>query len=498
MEPGKGVRQRLATHWREIEREMELLIEENAELRRRLAVYESTAGSASPLPTPLASPAPPVTPVNNKPLKTLLSRSTEKDKTGSITARDNKRQNYHDSGPLQKSDVWVSTKVLTGHRDGVWEVSACPWSLKRLGSASADRTARVWSLSGKAVSDVIYVGHSGSVNSIRFHPRERLVCTASGDRTCHLWKVPSSRKELAGHLHESPVDCAPRNNPLWSPLLRRASGDVDRSLLPEDLDAEATPTRGSGPAVDFLEGEASGSVAEVLISSCQIPLLGHTGPVVAADFLTEGNSVASVSLDNSIAFWDVEQGHAIHTIPNVHDNGSSFTNLTTDGKNMALTASTDGIVRLWDARNAHMPIASTVAHEASANSAMYLSRTDPYMILSAGDDRACRTWDIRNMKQPQHTIRGSAPINRFSISPLTGTIALPMDDRRTRLCDLPGNRLGNIRSHVKGGHSAIITGTAWSNDESVVYTCSFSRESSIVAWTKDIAASKASKRNELK
>ena len=51
-------------------------------------------------------------------------------------------------------------------------------------------------------------------------------------------------------------------------------------------------------------------------------------------------------------------------VTTVHDNGSSFTNLTTDGKNMALTASTDGIVRLWDARNAHMPIASTVAHEA--------------------------------------------------------------------------------------------------------------------------------------
>mgnify|MGYP005993942475 CR=1 FL=1 len=60
--------------------------------------------------------------------------------------------------------MWVSTVELTGHRDGVWEVSACPWSLKRLGSASADRTARIWSLTpGSTVQPhITYLGHNGS------------------------------------------------------------------------------------------------------------------------------------------------------------------------------------------------------------------------------------------------------------------------------------------------------------------------------------------------
>ena len=32
-----------------------------------------------------------------------------------------------------------------------------------------------------------YSGHTGSVNSIAFHPRETIVCTGSGDNTMHIW-----------------------------------------------------------------------------------------------------------------------------------------------------------------------------------------------------------------------------------------------------------------------------------------------------------------------
>ena len=40
-----------------------------------------------------------------------------------------------------------------------------------------------------------YIGHSGSVNSIAFHPTEHYACTTSGDTTAHVWRCtlnPSS------------------------------------------------------------------------------------------------------------------------------------------------------------------------------------------------------------------------------------------------------------------------------------------------------------------
>ena len=62
-----------------------------------------------------------------------------------------------------------------------------------IGTASADHTAIVWGMhSGRALLQ--YTGHTGSVNSLRFHPSKELVLTSSGDGSVHIW-------QCAVHLH---------------------------------------------------------------------------------------------------------------------------------------------------------------------------------------------------------------------------------------------------------------------------------------------------------
>ena len=52
----------------------------------------------------------------------------------------------------------------------------------------ADHTGRIWCAeTGSCILQ--YVGHSGSVNSIRFHPTQDVVVTSSGDQKVHLWKA---------------------------------------------------------------------------------------------------------------------------------------------------------------------------------------------------------------------------------------------------------------------------------------------------------------------
>ena len=79
---------------------------------------------------------------------------------------------------------WCPTSVVyRGHKDGIWDVSV---GGSVLGTASADRTARLWLVdSGKSV--MRYGGHEGSVNSLKFHPCQELVITGSGDGTAHVW-----------------------------------------------------------------------------------------------------------------------------------------------------------------------------------------------------------------------------------------------------------------------------------------------------------------------
>lgn len=51
-----------------------------------------------------------------------------------------------------------------------------------------DHTACVWSIDTTRCL-LQYHGHSGSVNSIRFHPNKDLVLTASGDASAHIWQA---------------------------------------------------------------------------------------------------------------------------------------------------------------------------------------------------------------------------------------------------------------------------------------------------------------------
>lgn len=51
-----------------------------------------------------------------------------------------------------------------------------------------DHTANVWSVEwGKCLLQ--YTGHTGSVNSIRFHPSRDIALTSSGDTTAHVWQA---------------------------------------------------------------------------------------------------------------------------------------------------------------------------------------------------------------------------------------------------------------------------------------------------------------------
>jgi len=69
----------------------------------------------------------------------------------------------------------------------LWQIASL-YALNVLGS---DHTGRIWCVeTGSCILQ--YVGHGGSVNSIRFHPTQDVVVTSSGDQKVHLWKAQFS------------------------------------------------------------------------------------------------------------------------------------------------------------------------------------------------------------------------------------------------------------------------------------------------------------------
>eukprot|EP01112_Ceratiomyxa_fruticulosa_P022460 TRINITY_DN8219_c0_g1_i1.p1 TRINITY_DN8219_c0_g1~~TRINITY_DN8219_c0_g1_i1.p1 ORF type:complete len:585 (-),score=79.76 TRINITY_DN8219_c0_g1_i1:241-1995(-) len=188
-------RSRLHELFSQIEREFDVLLEENQELRARLGITTPLVIAQSPAP----------------PRKTLTSQ------VGKLKIKIPKQMI-----PSQKEiPKWMHLKEFVPHRDGVWEVVSCPWDVNLFATASADRSARISYADGSRAS-VIYLGHTGSVNSIRFHPTDRLVCTSSGDKTCHIWKLPLPEKSSVNNPSKA------GNNP--NVLIQVTSGGTSSNL----------------------------------------------------------------------------------------------------------------------------------------------------------------------------------------------------------------------------------------------------------------------------
>lgn len=508
-----------------IEKEFDALYDENQELREKLA---KLTGSTTVLPRDRER-------VGN------LVKQTSSESLGSkslgrlrfVKLQKNKLQKP------KSGTKYLMLKDFKEHRDGIWEVSTCPWDVGYFATASADHSARVCTADGSRAS-VVYLAHMGSVNSVRFHPVEgnRLVCTTSGDKTCHIWKLPqASQMKQAGASTDArnKGDAglkAPRPKP-WTPILgsreddfaeggtpgssptlsstfpggipqehrdstasRPASGQMppfnpnstnpisipatgDKIIHPQDKLShphEASPTN---------ELEENATIAEsagnIVVRTSVLEFKGHNGPVVAGSW-TSSNSVASASWDNTVKVWSADNGRTVANLNSTHDKPHKITNVNTHPQsNIVIFSLTDGSFRSWDYRNNDKPDVVVAAHQGTCSTAIFTS--DGMNIVTGGDDRWVKVWDLRNSKSPKTSIRCHSGVNRLAVSPITSSIVIPTDDKRSSIYDINAVRKGKFYHYEKCGHKSMVTSAAWSSDESVIFTAGFDRR--VIAWANE-------------
>eukprot|EP01105_Mastigella_eilhardi_P001940 TRINITY_DN12385_c1_g1_i4.p1 TRINITY_DN12385_c1_g1~~TRINITY_DN12385_c1_g1_i4.p1 ORF type:complete len:474 (+),score=130.55 TRINITY_DN12385_c1_g1_i4:27-1448(+) len=421
--PHSLARAHLQELFREIEREFDLLYEENLILRQRLRIPEST-------------------PLVQRPA------SMDPQRFGKIK----KKIKLGIPGP-KKKPLWSEIRRYTGHRDGVCEVSCCPWENAIFATASADRTARLWHC--VTAQSITYFGHKGSVNSIRFHPSERLVCTSSGDCTCHVFKAPTSLSDALRRTNKkkSFLRLAP---PSWAPILQAGEKPAES---PEEVDTEPLVLQSDVNVVD--------SIYNPLFE-----LKGHTAAVLACEFLN-GDKLVSDSWDNTLRLWSTS-GDKISVATASVENGHLL-NLTTHPTSpLVVATASDGCCRILDVRTptntgAHAFAETFQAHSGSCTTAVWSNET--VYILTSGLDRTVKVWDTRNIKTPSSTFHSSVAINRFTTTPL-GRLLVPKDEKSACIYDfVTGNTLAKVKApfHAFSGR---VSSVAWAQDrdESVVYT----------------------------
>jgi len=228
-------------------------------------------------------------------------------------------------------------------------------------------------------------------------------------------------------------------------------------------------------------GASTPEPAYITIRTPFLELKGHSGPVVAANWISS-TVIFSSSWDNTVRWWSTETSKLITQVsvfPRADKHRYKMTNVTSNPNSStnSLTSSTDGVVRIWDFRTPTNSIDSINSSQDSINSAIYTH--DGTNIVTAGEDKTIRVYDIRQSKDCKTSIRCPHSINRISVNG-KACIAIPQDDGRVSVYNIYGNRKGKMRDQYKYGHKCMATATTWSSDDSVIISSSFDRKA--ISW----------------
>ncbi|KID82515.1 WD40/YVTN repeat-like-containing domain protein [Metarhizium guizhouense ARSEF 977] len=245
--------------------------------------------------------------------------------------------------------------TLRGHGGSVNAV-AFSSSQKILASASSDRTVRLWDDATKAHKRTLQ-GHSGYVLDVAFSPDGNTLASASSDCAIRIWNVDkgSHLRTLEGHSNwvNSVVF-------LTNTILASASSDGTINVWDIERGISMVIFKSHSGSVNALASSRNGQLLASGSSDRTVRLwntaeetsiktsLEHNGSVTAVSFSPEGRFLASASIDRTVRLWDADTGSQIRVLEG-HD--SVVNSVTFRNSYTLATASADRTLRLWNTAN---------------------------------------------------------------------------------------------------------------------------------------------------
>lgn len=340
--------------------------------------------------------------------------------------------------------------TLRGHGGSVNAV-AFSSSQKILASASSDRTVRLWDDATKAHKRTLQ-GHSGYVLDVAFSPDGNTLASASSDCAIRIWNVNtgSHLRTLEGHSNwvNSVVF-------LTNTILASASSDWTINIWDIDRGLPMVILKSHSGSVNALASSRNGQLLASGSSDRTVRLwntaeeisiktsLDHNGSVTAVSFSPEGRFLASASGDRAVRLWDADTGFQIRVLEG-HD--SVVNSVTFRNSYTLATASADRTLRLWNTAN--HSVQKLGGRGGWLNSTASLE--DYNELVAASSDRTLRVLD-GSIRGPGNMCEGhDGPVNAVALSPDGNILASGSSDWTILLWNVhAGTCVKKFRHHCR-------------------------------------------------
>ena len=274
---------------------------------------------------------------------------------------------------------------LIGHQNSILGVAISPDD-RLIATASIDKTIKIWQRDGKLLQTL---NHPTVVTRVAFSPDSQLIVSGNSDGTVKLWRVDGTLVKTF-QAHKTPV---------WGVAFssdgqRIASSSTDKTIKLWDLNAKLLNT-----------------------------LTGHQLAVWNVTFSSDGKLIASASLDKTVKLWSLD-GRLLHTLKG-HENAVWDVAFCSPG-NLLVSGSSDHTAKIWKTDG-------TLLKTLNSNDAILGVDCRGEYIATGGKDNQVKVWHIdgtfiRDLKQHDAAIRD------IVISSDGLMIALPKFDGAIKTC----------------------------------------------------------------
>jgi len=382
--------------------------------------------------------------------------------------------------------------TLNGHTDPVFAAAFSPDG-KRIATASADGTARIWDVStGKELLSV--KGSTYGIDSERgyvwfaaFSPDGKFLATAGGDGVARIWDAITGQQliSLKGHSDEVFTVAFSRDGnrlvtssydstaKVWDVttgeelLTVREEGGEEGDIVvvwwatfsPDGSQIATAVTK------NFEGGWTSVWDAETGQKMMTLPALGPTMRSVA--FSPDGVRIVTAEDDRTAKIWDARSGKLLMTLYG-HTNNVTEAEFSLDGTRI-VTVSLDRQIKVWDAVTGQ-ELFTLAGHHDGIWSVSFSS--DGEHIVTASNDNTAKVWRISPTRELLTLENGSRPPHpngvKLVYSPDGTRLATVNSDLTPKVWDVKTEKL--LFELV--GHSDMVTNIVYSIDGTQIATAS--------------------------